>query len=237
MFSNIKINKVRLISLIVIFLLVVVFLLRIGFVYDEYGGNYGDGKYYYVNYLWYSFLSLLFLIITSYFIDSKKVVFDERGNKKITITLFFNILCFIALALSIFIIVDAQFKIDKIITYRDNTLNSFINDQVFSRIDLEELDNMSNDNQINIVYIRRSDCYICKKIQPDLEEYLMEENLKISYYDTAWDRESRMDYLETVLNEYKIQVIPAIVIIEDGKIITLYQGENVVEGLKDYIIK
>lgn len=157
-----------------------------------------------------------------------------RGSKGTYI--FFYLLCLIAILFSIYSTVDAKIKIDKIITFSDDKTDSFINEEAFLRINLEELDNIYDKNT-GIIYVRRTDCYICKEVKPVLENFLIEKDIKAYYYDTSWDREKNKVYLENVLKKYNIEYVPTIFIIEKDNIVALFEGESIVEKLEDHLMK
>lgn len=212
---------------IILLLLIIFCLYRYGIVSDEYATKFS------ANYLWFALFSLVGILLLLKF---SKVILNRYNTFhkkcKILISIFYLLIILVVIN-SIFSIIDTNLKLNEIINSYSNIMN---NQQFISKeITLKELDYFTEKNISDLIYIKRTDCYVCTKVEPELKSFLISEELNFLYYDTVNDRENNKEYLQMVLDKYKIDSVPFLIVIENGEILKTFREELIVNELKEYL--
>lgn len=76
------------------------------------------------------------------------------------------------------------------------------------------------------IYIGRDDCPDCKELSPKLQKINKSQNLNLLYYSTSQDRKERPDKMYAFLDEIKVDEVPMILELSNGKIAASYSGED-----------
>lgn len=103
-------------------------------------------------------------------------------------------------------------------------------------ISLEKFESILNakEDEILYIYVGRDSCSTCNAIYPTLCSIGQSENINLMYYSTEPDREIRPEQMNDFLNDLKIERVPVVLQIEQGKIKKMYDGE---EFVKNYVKK
>jgi thiol-disulfide isomerase/thioredoxin len=98
-------------------------------------------------------------------------------------------------------------------------------------ISLEEFKSIldAKEDKIIYVYVGRDSCPTCNTIYPTLCSIGQSENINLLYYSTEPDREIRPEEMNDLLNDLKIERVPVVLQIEEGKIKKIYDGEEFVK--------
>jgi len=103
------------------------------------------------------------------------------------------------------------------------------------KIPLTELDSIKTDKKSGIVYVSRKNCPECMDVYPKLEEFSAEEHVELLYYDTINDRETVPEQVAEVLDKFGIDSVPTVVVVEGGEVQKAFDGDSIVQELKDYL--
>lgn len=76
------------------------------------------------------------------------------------------------------------------------------------------------------LYIGRDDCPDCQKVLPELTVLNRKNHLRILYYSTSRDRESRPEQMYEVLGELQVDSVPMVLVLEAGEVTARYSGEE-----------
>ncbi len=98
-------------------------------------------------------------------------------------------------------------------------------------ISLEEFKSIldAKEDKIIYVYVGRDSCPTCNTIYPTLCSIGQSENINLLYYSTEPDREICPEEMNDLLNDLKIERVPVVLQIEEGKIKKIYDGEEFVK--------
>lgn len=102
----------------------------------------------------------------------------------------------------------------------------------FRGISLDEFQkDLSSNNEI-LIYIGRDDCKQCKEFENNMEKILEQYYVEIPAYYTTQDREgSRSEEMYNILDMYKIESVPAVVLVRDSNIVKIW--DNPIEQLEE----
>ena len=131
----------------------------------------------------------------------------------------------------IFLIVSIIMAIVLVANNRNKTIVSIgsdieiSNDNLLIDITRDDLNKKISDNENFFIYIGRPTCPDCKEFKPKLQEILKDVKKQMFYYNTevpASQKQELREYLQT----FKIESIPCILYIKDGKAIKLYDCQD-----------
>lgn len=97
--------------------------------------------------------------------------------------------------------------------------------ELLINIDQTELNQKISNKEQFFVYIGRDTCPDCRAFMPKLKDILSNDNKSIFYYNTevpASKKQEIRDYLQ----KFNVKSIPAILFINDGKVIDLYDCQD-----------
>lgn len=150
--------------------------------------------------------SLLFLVIVEIY-----SLFEHHRKKPY---LFIWIISVILFCINFFILYQANSKLFKY---------EISNSEVYFDISLEDLEYYRTAPGISYIYVSRDDCGTCTSIEPDLKNFLYEKQIHILHYSTSSDRNTRAEYMSSVLDSYGIKGVPIIIKISHGEIVATIQ--------------
>ena len=107
--------------------------------------------------------------------------------------------------------------------------------------DPSELTDLSN----AFVYFGRENCPSCELFFPLLEKVSSNERIEVYYFDTNYFRDHALlteTELQAILTEYRVEEVPVIVLIEEGKVtgayganFTIDQAENIQKDIFEFL--
>lgn len=107
--------------------------------------------------------------------------------------------------------------------------------------DPSELTDLSN----AFVYFGRENCPGCELFFPLLEKVSSNERIEVYYFDTNYFRDHALlteTELQAILTEYRVEEVPVIVLIEDGKVtgayganFTMEQADNIQKDILEFL--
>ncbi len=101
-------------------------------------------------------------------------------------------------------------------------------------IDLEHLKSLQNDEDTVMIYFGRPGCAHCNEIKPDLDILVNNSHSTVYYYNTELDRENNPEQMQTVLDDYGVYSVPALVVrTNQGEIQEQYFDEDIVDYFLD----
>lgn len=83
-----------------------------------------------------------------------------------------------------------------------------------------------NSSRPQYLYIGRDDCPDCRKVLPELTKLNREKHLQILSYSTSQDRDFRPEQMYEVLDHLQVDSVPTVLVLEAGKVIERYSGEE-----------
>lgn len=104
-----------------------------------------------------------------------------------------------------------------------------------SSIDLESLKELEEDNYTGMVLVKREGCIFCATEVPALHDYLKRRQLGILFYDTAVDRMNKKEKVDEVMEQYDIELVPTLIIMNDGEVVQKLVGQDIVDQLEEYL--
>lgn len=146
--------------------------------------------------------------------------------------------CFVLLAFSCATLAYANIKLHSFETDKSKQLELVQNLQstpAFSCIELESLQTLKVEEYSGAVLIERKGCPYCEKEVPSLERYLSGKQIGILYYDTAGDRETRREFVLEVMNQYQIESVPTLIILDNGIVTEKITGPSLADKLDNYL--
>ena len=101
-------------------------------------------------------------------------------------------------------------------------------------IDLQQLEDLQNNGETTMIYFGRPSCAHCNEIKPNLDILVNNSHSKVYYYNTEQDRDDNHDEMQTVLDTYGVEAVPALVVWADaGETQEIYFNEDVVDYFLD----
>lgn len=107
--------------------------------------------------------------------------------------------------------------------------------------DPSELTDLSN----AFVYFGRENCPSCELFFPLLEKVSSNERIEVYYFDTNYFRDHALlteTELQAILTEYRVEEVPVIILIEDGKVtgayganFTIEQADNIQKDILEFL--
>lgn len=104
-----------------------------------------------------------------------------------------------------------------------------------STITLKELERLPTDIPDCNIFITREDCPACNTVKYDLYKYTYETGMKIWRYDTTEDREKRAEQLNKILNDYKVDAVPTLLIFKNGVVLYRFTGIGILQELENHM--
>lgn len=89
----------------------------------------------------------------------------------------------------------------------------------------QELIEMFESKKSFIVYIGSPDCMDCQDFYPEFEEKAQGNQIKIYYFNTK-ARAGRKNEIRKYVRSMGVKEIPAILEIDEGRIVTMYDGQD-----------
>ena len=101
-------------------------------------------------------------------------------------------------------------------------------------IDLQQLEELQSNGETTMIYFGRPSCAHCSEIKPNLDILVNNSHSKVYYYNTEQDRDDNHDEMQTVLDTYGVEAVPALVVWADaGETQEIYFNEDVVDYFLD----
>lgn len=186
-------------------------------------------------FLWAGLVASFLLLLTIHELYANGFLRRSFYGARKTAFVLLHLLCLLILAFGVYAATDTHLKLNDIVNSRPK---SHAQGEIYLpvlQIPLEKLESLLGSGQSEIIYVARYDCPTCQDVGPELEAFLKDNRLSALYYDTTNDREMRLDYLKEVLAQYGITFVPAMVILENGTVAFLFEGEQIVEDLENYL--
>lgn len=200
---------------------------RAGCVVDEYGVLYNADKW-----PMYSLWFALFLSVGALGILYALRCKDYLTGKKHT-----YVLAALAIAVvfySVYAVIDANYELNRTVQMFDEPEHNPVQVPALQSSSLEHIDSFFTEKENAIVFITRDSCPDCEICEAGLAELLAEYPAKIWKYNTNDDRDMRKDYMSEILAKYKVETVPTIAVIKNGKIAEHFSGENVLKDFEEY---
>lgn len=126
-----------------------------------------------------------------------------------------------------------SYQKNKISEYSDN-VNSLINDNKMNLVTVSDLNQLSIDpSSIELVYVGRATCPECQKFMPNLVKSLYDKDVSINYFDTDNNRDKAG--FDKVVKKYKLESVPYLMRIENGKVISYLKEYDDIEKINKWL--
>ena len=93
----------------------------------------------------------------------------------------------------------------------------------------------SNEEKEVLVYVGRPTCPECQKFEPVLREVLTDESRTIYYFNTDEARKDDEESLTSLATELGIEVVPTVVKISDGHVLSKLEGVKNQKSILEFI--
>lgn len=100
-------------------------------------------------------------------------------------------------------------------------------------IDLQQLYEMSQDDELAMIYFGRPSCTHCEEIKPNLDILINNSHSQVYYYNTERDRNDNAEEMQSVLEIYGIDSLPSLVVWKGNGEKEIYADEQMIEYFMD----
>lgn len=126
-----------------------------------------------------------------------------------------------------------KYQKNRINEYSDN-VNSLINDNKMNLVTISDFNRLSIEpSSIELVYVGRATCPECQKFMPALVKSLNNKDISINYFDTDNNRDE--SGFDNVVKKYKLESVPYLMRIENGKVISYLKEYDDVEKINKWL--
>ena len=181
-------------------------------------------------------------------------VMKHSWNQETFLIVFFISLCILPIMILVYNIKDllhsrVLFMIGLLffifVIYMNCNANSFFNEATLNynpetvqstmvEIDLQQLKDLQNNEETAMIYFGRPSCAHCSEIKPNLDILVNNSHSMVYYYNTEQDRDDNHDEMQTVLDIYGVETVPALVVWADaGETKEIYFNEDIVDYFLD----
>lgn len=192
-------------------------MIRSGFVRDEHTVMNDPGRF-----LWFTLLALLFVIVLSAVELLRKNL--KPGLRYAAAAL----LCCGLLVFSYVIFGEVKERYDQI---------EGVSIPESRKMMLESFDNLKSRKISGVLYIDSDNCPACKSVYPELAKVIAQFDLDWMEYDTSRDRESAREQMLSVLDGLNVENVPAVLLLQEGKIVMQGEGETAAKQLKAFLVE